>query len=372
MDAYAVLGDRHRPDRRAPGAASLSCGGSTGRPGRRTCCWSRPRSGCWRAGTTTPSGWSSEARDADPQGEAGFFHLVFSSAVAMQTGRGLAELTNDGAGVVDDLPYLAGGWFCAMLKAGGRREEAELLWRALAPHVRRFPDRAPEWVIAAVGHAEVCAWLGGRRDGAGDLRPARAVLRAARHRPRRDAVRRPGRPRPRPAGRDVRRPRPRSPAPAAPRCARARPCTRLRARRSSSPSSVRSVTPRRQPERAPWPPPRGWRRCWPGWRARGTTARSRPGVRDRGPRCRRPEQRRDSRSADALGAHRREPRQPRAAQARPHLARRHRVLARPQVRWLRCEAVHGRASNRRPEEVVSRLVAGAPHTSTTDGWPSLQ
>ena len=47
-----------------------------------------------------------------------------------------------------------------MFKAGGRREEAELLWRALAPHVRRFPDRAPEWVIAAVGHAEVCAWLG--------------------------------------------------------------------------------------------------------------------------------------------------------------------------------------------------------------------
>ena len=57
----------------------------------------------------------------------------------MQTGRGLAELTDAVRAMVDDLPYLAGGWFCTMLKSGGRREEAELLWRALAPHVRRFP-----------------------------------------------------------------------------------------------------------------------------------------------------------------------------------------------------------------------------------------
>ena len=26
--------------------------------------------------------------------------------------------------------------------------------------MRRFPERAPEWVIATVGNAEVCAWLG--------------------------------------------------------------------------------------------------------------------------------------------------------------------------------------------------------------------
>ncbi len=100
------------------------------------------------------------ARDADPEGEAEFFHLVFTSVVAMQTGRALPELTEAVRTVVDRLPYLAGGWLCTMFKAGGRREEAEDLWRALAPHVRRFPDRAPEWVIAVVGNAEVCAWLG--------------------------------------------------------------------------------------------------------------------------------------------------------------------------------------------------------------------
>ncbi len=78
----------------------------------------------------------------------------------MQTGRDLPELTETVRAAVDGMPYLAGGWVCMMYKAGDRREEAELLWRAIAPHVRRFPDRAPEWVIAAVGNAEVCAWLG--------------------------------------------------------------------------------------------------------------------------------------------------------------------------------------------------------------------
>ena len=101
-----------------------------------------------------------DALAADPEGEAGFFHLVFTSAVAMQTGRDLDAQTESVRRVVDRLPYLANGWVCALLKAGGRRDEVANLWRALAPHVRRLPDRAAEWVIATVGNAEVCAWLG--------------------------------------------------------------------------------------------------------------------------------------------------------------------------------------------------------------------
>ncbi len=100
------------------------------------------------------------ARAMDPDGEAGFFHLVFTSVVAMQTGSNLAELTDAVRVAVDGLPYLASGWLCLMLEAGARRDEAEILWRSIAPHVRRFPYRAPEWVVAAVGYAEVCAWLG--------------------------------------------------------------------------------------------------------------------------------------------------------------------------------------------------------------------
>ena len=63
-------------------------------------------------------------------------------------------------GVVDGLPYLAGGW--VMRDVQGRRPArgGRAAVAGLAPHVRRFPDRAPEWVIAAVGNAEVCPGSG--------------------------------------------------------------------------------------------------------------------------------------------------------------------------------------------------------------------
>jgi DNA-binding CsgD family transcriptional regulator len=100
------------------------------------------------------------AVSTDPEGEASFFELVFTSAVARETGRGLAESTDAVQVAVDGLPYLARGWLCLMYKAGNRREEAGTLWRAIAPHVHRHPRRAAEWAIAAFGSAEVCAWLG--------------------------------------------------------------------------------------------------------------------------------------------------------------------------------------------------------------------
>ncbi len=100
------------------------------------------------------------ARDADPEGEAAYFHLVFSSSVAAETGRDLEAQTAAVRAVVDQLPPFAHGWTCRMLQAADRREEAEILWRSLVPHLRRVPERAPEWIIAAVGFAETCAWLG--------------------------------------------------------------------------------------------------------------------------------------------------------------------------------------------------------------------
>ena len=100
------------------------------------------------------------ARDADPEGEAAFFHLVFSASVAAETGRDLEAQTAAVRAVVDRLPPFAHGWTCRMLQAADRRDEAEVLWRSLVPHVRRMPERAPEWIIAAAGFAETCAWLG--------------------------------------------------------------------------------------------------------------------------------------------------------------------------------------------------------------------
>ncbi len=159
MDAYAVLGDRI--DLGAELQALRPLVARLDRPAWRSYLLLVEASQRLLEGRYDDAvGLVEEAVVADPEGEARFFQLVFTSVVAMQTGRGLPEVTQAVRAVVDGLPYLAAGWVCVMYKAGDRREEAELLWRAIAPHVRRFPDRAPEWLIAAVGNADVCSWLG--------------------------------------------------------------------------------------------------------------------------------------------------------------------------------------------------------------------
>ena len=105
-------------------------------------------------------------------GEAAFFQVVTTSAVAQQTGRDLAESEAAVAVLVDRLPYFARRLDLPDVQGDRKRDEAEVLWRAIAPHVARMPVRAPEWVIATVGSAEVCAWLG-------DVDTARVALRPA-------------------------------------------------------------------------------------------------------------------------------------------------------------------------------------------------
>ena len=58
-------------------------------------------------------------------GEAAFFHVVITSAVAQHTGRDLAASESAVAAMVDRLPYSARGWLCLMYKASGKRDEAE-------------------------------------------------------------------------------------------------------------------------------------------------------------------------------------------------------------------------------------------------------
>jgi DNA-binding CsgD family transcriptional regulator len=101
-----------------------------------------------------------EARDLSrPGGEAGYLHLVFASAVARFTGGGLDEVIAAVRRFVEGLPFHARSWLCVQLVAGGRLDEAAELWRALAPHVTEIPPQAPEFLIATVGNAEVCARL---------------------------------------------------------------------------------------------------------------------------------------------------------------------------------------------------------------------
>jgi hypothetical protein len=101
-----------------------------------------------------------EAVAADPHGEAIYFRLTFASTAARQSGRDLGDVADQVRTAVDDMPYSAQGWTCLMLKTAGQRQEAADLWRSIAPNVTRIPARAPEHLIAAVGNAEVCAWLG--------------------------------------------------------------------------------------------------------------------------------------------------------------------------------------------------------------------
>jgi len=104
--------------------------------------------------------------EGDPDGESAALQVIVTSVVAQQTGRGAAESEAAVRELVDSMPYMARGWLCVVLRARDGREEAEALWWSIAPHVLRMPVRAPEWLIATVGNADVCAWLGDRETGA--------------------------------------------------------------------------------------------------------------------------------------------------------------------------------------------------------------
>lgn len=112
---------------------------------------------------------SQEAVDqAGPQSEAAYFQLLTEWDVHRLTGEDLTEIEAAVRTVVDGLPWLARGWLCLVLLANGRRTEAAALWSSVAPHVRRLPARAPEWLIAGQGHADLCVAFG-------DVETARVV-----------------------------------------------------------------------------------------------------------------------------------------------------------------------------------------------------
>jgi DNA-binding CsgD family transcriptional regulator len=99
-------------------------------------------------------------RVGGPDSEAAYFDVVYKWEIAELTGDNLDSVEQSVRAMVDGLPYMARGWLCKVLMAQGRREETAMLWKAIAPHVHRVPERAVEWMIANVGNAEVCAWLG--------------------------------------------------------------------------------------------------------------------------------------------------------------------------------------------------------------------
>lgn len=91
-----------------------------------------------------------------------FLHLVVSTHLAECSGVGLVEIELLVRAAVDAAPFFARGWLAGILIALGRTQEANVLWRAIAPHVRELPRGALESLIAQAGNARLCVDLGDR------------------------------------------------------------------------------------------------------------------------------------------------------------------------------------------------------------------
>jgi DNA-binding CsgD family transcriptional regulator len=91
-----------------------------------------------------------------------FLHLVVAAHLAECSGEGLVEIEPLVRAAVEAAPFFARGWLAGILVALGRTQEASVLWRAIAPHVRELPRGALESFIAQAGNARLCVDLGDR------------------------------------------------------------------------------------------------------------------------------------------------------------------------------------------------------------------
>ncbi|MGI5326802.1 helix-turn-helix transcriptional regulator [Actinomadura nitritigenes] len=86
--------------------------------------------------------------------------LVFAAHAAMLTGDGLAEVEPLVRRFGEQGPFFARSWLAVVLAHLGRRDEAAMIWRSVAPHLERVPALAAEWLIISAGHAELLSLLG--------------------------------------------------------------------------------------------------------------------------------------------------------------------------------------------------------------------
>ncbi|MEU9018565.1 AAA family ATPase [Actinomadura sp. NPDC048394] len=93
-------------------------------------------------------------------GGAEHLDLVFAAHAAMLTGEGLAEVEPLVRRLSKHGPFFARSWLAVVLAHLGRRDEAAMIWRSVAPHLDRVPAPAAEWLIISAGHAELLSLLG--------------------------------------------------------------------------------------------------------------------------------------------------------------------------------------------------------------------
>jgi DNA-binding CsgD family transcriptional regulator len=97
---------------------------------------------------------------------ADFFHLVFSSELASQTGTGLDAVESRVREFVARGPYLARVWLAELLAGTRRLDETADLWEAVRPHLAEVPRTMPEWLVIGVGSTQVCVRLSDRETAA--------------------------------------------------------------------------------------------------------------------------------------------------------------------------------------------------------------
>lgn len=93
---------------------------------------------------------------------ARFVYLIALSRLAVLTGQGLVEIERDVRAALDGAPFFARGWHALVLAAMGRRADAEVIYRALVPHISAFPPDSAEWIVAQSGHTTLCVMLDDR------------------------------------------------------------------------------------------------------------------------------------------------------------------------------------------------------------------
>jgi ATP/maltotriose-dependent transcriptional regulator MalT len=91
--------------------------------------------------------------------EADFMDLVFRARLAPLTGTGWDEVEAGVRRAADAGPALTQSWLANVLAGRGRLDQARLVWSQAAQASGQFPRHLSEWIVAAVGNAEVCVLL---------------------------------------------------------------------------------------------------------------------------------------------------------------------------------------------------------------------
>lgn len=97
---------------------------------------------------------------------ADFFHLVLHSQLALETGTGLDWVELRVRGFVEQGPFLARAWLAHLLGGAGKADEAAAMWDEVRPHAAAMPRTAPEWLVSAIGAAELCVRFADRETAA--------------------------------------------------------------------------------------------------------------------------------------------------------------------------------------------------------------